>query len=220
MRAARGGRGAGAGMTPEGIAPASSARAVLRVATAATHERLHHLPVLAALAEGRISRGAYLVLLRRMLGFHAAAEAALAAAPSLAPFGIDLAERRRTGLLRADLAVLGAAAGPVAEAPFPAARSAAEAMGCLYVLEGSTLGGRQLARGLDRLLGPGPAGRAFLLGYGPRHGAMWQGFCAALERCGAKPGGLAGMIAGAEAGFAAFEAWFAAPGWAAPAAAA
>ena len=44
-------------------------------------------------------------------------------------------------------------------------------MGALYVTEGATLGGRLLARGLDRLLGAGEArGRRFLLA-GHRPGA-------------------------------------------------
>jgi len=50
-------------MTPE---REPTARAALRAATAAVHERLHHLPVLEALAGGGISRGLYLALLRRM----------------------------------------------------------------------------------------------------------------------------------------------------------
>jgi heme oxygenase len=52
------------------------------------------------------------------------------------------------------------------------------------------------------------ARRRFLLGYGAAHGAMWRACCAAIERCGATPAGLADMVAGAVAGFAAFEDWF------------
>ncbi len=173
------------------------------------HERLHHVPAFQALAEGRLDRAGYAALLRRLLGFHASIEAALAAAPPLAAYGIDLAERRRAPLLRADLAHLGA---PVEAplAPVPAFATAAHALGALYVTEGSTLGGRHLARGLDHLL-PAGEGRGFLLGHGARHGAMWQACCAAIEACGAEPGGLAGMEAGAGETFAAFEAWFSRP---------
>ena len=94
-------------------------------------------------------------------------------APSLRPFGIDLAARRRSALLLDDLAFLGAPAAPLPAPPvLPALRSAAQALGCLYVTEGSTLGGRELARRLDHLLPPGSdAGRRFLLGHGARHGA-------------------------------------------------
>ncbi|WP_052388921.1 biliverdin-producing heme oxygenase [Belnapia moabensis] len=185
----------------------TSFRFALREATAAAHERLHHIPAFEALAEGRLDRPAYVALLRRLLGFHAAIEAALAAAPPLGRYGIDLAERRRAPLLWADLAHLGALAeAPLA--PVPGFATAAEALGALYVTEGSILGGHQLARGLDHLLPPGE-GRGFLLGHGARHGAMWAACCAAIEACGAEPGGLAGMQAGAAATFAAFEAWFA-----------
>jgi heme oxygenase len=183
------------------------ARETLRAATEAVHLRLHALPAFGALAEGRLDLPGYAALLGRMLGFHAALDARLAEAPSLAPFGIELAARRRTHLLQADLAHLGAPAFG-AQAPLPAFATAAEALGGLYVAEGSTLGGRQLARALDGLLPPGLDGRRFLLGHGERHAEMWRACCAALERCGATPEGRAGLVRGATATFAAFEAWF------------
>ncbi len=188
---------------------AAEARAALREATEAAHLRLHGLPEFHALAEGRLDRPRYGALLARLLGFHAAMERRLAEAPPLDGFGIAIEERRRSPLLRADLAWLGAPE-PAAEAPLPPFPTAAAAMGGLYVVEGSTLGGLHLARALDPLLPPGAAGRRFLLGYGAAHGAMWRTCCAAIERCGATPAGLAGMVAGAIAGFAAFEHWFAA----------
>jgi heme oxygenase len=187
---------------------AGSARDALREATEAAHLRLHGLPAFRALAEGRLDRAGYAELLGRMLGFHAAMEGVLAAGPPLACFGLDLAARRRAHLLRADLAFLGRAA-PAAAAPVPAPGNASEALGMLYVTEGSTLGGRHLARALDGLLPPGEEGRRFLLGHGAAHGAMWRDCCAAIERCGATEAGLAGMVRGAIAAFAAFEAWFA-----------
>lgn len=185
------------------------ARTLLREATAEVHARLHAVPAFEALAAGRLSLATYVALLQRLLGFHGAVEAALAAAPPLQPYGIELAERRRSEALRIDLASLGAA-DTTPLAPLPSLGSAARALGCLYVVEGSTLGGRQLARGLDHLLPAGTAaGRAFLLGHGPRHGAMWQSCCAAIETCGEEPGSLAAMATAATETFAAFEAWFA-----------
>jgi heme oxygenase len=183
------------------------AHAALRAATEAAHLRLHAIPVFQALAEGRITRAAYAGLLRRKLGFHAALEARLAEVPALAGFGIDLTARRRTHLLRADMAWLGAEAD-VPWAPLPSFSGPAAALGGLYVAEGSTLGGRQLALALGGILPPGLDGRRFLLGHGARHGEMWRSCCAAIERCGTAPQARAEMIQGALATFAAFEAWF------------
>jgi heme oxygenase len=198
-----------------------SARDALRTATDAAHQRLHAIPAFHALAEGRLDRAGYAALLRRKLGFHAALEARLAEVPALEAYGIALAARRRTHLLRADLVWLGAPSESP-PAPLPPFAGPAEALGGLYVAEGSTLGGRQLAHALDALLPPGADGRRFLLGHGEQHGAMWRACCAAIERCGATEDGRAGMTRGAEATFAAFEAWFgdfdavAAQPWVAP----
>lgn len=195
---------------PDGLSRPPGAREALRAATEAAHLRLHAIPVFHALAEGRLGRAAYAALLRRKLGFHAALEARLAEAPSLTGLGLDVAARRRTHLLRADLAWLGAAAeAPLA--PLPRFDTAEAALGGLYVAEGSTLGGQQLARALDAILPPGADGRRFLLGHGAQHGAMWRACCAAIEVAGASPAPRAAMIEGALATFAAFEAWFAPP---------
>lgn len=184
------------------------ARAALRSGTEAVHLRLHGLPLFHALTEGRLTRAGYAALLRRMLGFHLPLEARLAEVAGLDRFGIDIAARRRTHLIRADLDSLGEPSeAPVA--PLPAFANAAEALGALYVAEGSTLGGRHLARALDGLLPPGIDGRRFLLGHGERHADMWRACCAAIEACGAVPAGRAEMLRGAENAFAAFEAWFA-----------
>ena len=186
------------------------ARMALRQATAAAHERLHHLPAFAALQAGSIGRDDYAALLRRLFVFHRAVEESLKAAPSLLPWGIDIAARGRSPLLLDDLAFLGAPAMPLPAPPeLPTLGSAGEALGCLYVTEGSTLGGRELARRLDPLLVPGSAeGRRFLLGHGPRHGEMWREFCRALETYGDTPARREEMIAAALAAFAVFGDWF------------
>ena len=192
----------------------AGARMALRHATAAAHERLHHLPDFAGLQAGTIGPDEYAGLLRRLFVFHRAVEAALADAPSLLPYGIDIVARRRSGLLLEDLAFLGAPVAPLPVAPdLPTPRSATEALGLMYVTEGSTLGGRDLARRLEHLLPrDSDLGRRFLFGHGPRHGAMWREFCAALEACGDTPQRRAEMIDAALAAFAAFGDWFGAAG--------
>src|SRR5208283_5357264 len=70
---------------------------------------------------------------------------------------------------------------PVWIPPRPLA-SLAALLGALYVLEGSTLGGAQIARALKgRIGGETEEGRRFFLGHGDRHGAMWAEFVERLE---------------------------------------
>jgi heme oxygenase len=97
-----------------------------------------------------------------------------------------LAPRRRLHLLRADLAALGLSAAAVAQSPscppVPLA-DPREALGSLYVLEGSTLGGRLVQRHVQARLGAlGGAGCSYFNGYGDRTGAMWREFQARLDR--------------------------------------
>ncbi len=191
--------------------PTVSARIELRDATAAVHLRLHRVPVFAALAAGQLERNAYLALLGRLYGFHHPLEAAVAQA---GPPGLEPAQWRRAHLLRSDMAALGEADAAIDRLPRHAAPdgdwSPARAMGWLYVIEGSTLGGRQLARQLDHLLSASDAaGRSFLRAGTDQNHVRWRDFCTALDACGADSAPRAEMVAGAIEAFDCFEVWFA-----------
>lgn len=188
--------------------PRHSARDALRLATDAIHQRLHRHPMLQRMADGSIVRSDYIALLQQFLVFHELIEERLRGGPDLAAHGIDLAERCRSPMLRRDLTDLGApamTARPALQGPRMLG-SAAAAIGYLYVSEGSRMGGLALARSLDGLLAPvSVAGRSFLLGYGPRHGAMWRALCDAIEGLGAADEGRDAMISAALEAFILFE---------------
>jgi heme oxygenase len=54
-------------------------------------------------------------------------------------------------------------------------------MGALYVLEGSTLGGRVIGRHIAATHGLTGEGLAYYAGHGTRTGAMWSAFRARLD---------------------------------------
>ena len=126
----------------------------------------------------------YRRLLELYFGFYAPVEARLAGMlASVALGGLAFETRRKLPLLRADLAALG---GPAAETlavcnALPPLHTLAQAMGCLYVLEGATLGGMVIGRHVQRTLGLTPdCGARFFHGSGARTAEMWRTFRAAL----------------------------------------
>jgi heme oxygenase len=135
----------------------------------------------------------------RFLAFYRPAEAALAQVLSDEPH-LDFEARRKTPALERDVAALGTA--PPDDAPLAVPRGRSEALGFLYVLEGSTLGGRVIDKQL-RLRGLSPDGLSFFQGYGDATGARWKAFCAVLERADDK----AAAARGARSAFAQMEAW-------------
>ena len=201
---------------PRAGIPAGGTRSALRAATHDAHERLHAIPVMHRLAQGGITRAEYADLLQRMLRFHLIVERCLRRGPALAGHDIELRERMRSGLLRRDIAALGLrpvrlTAGDETVLAEPC--SVAASFGYLYVTEGSTLGGRMLARALDPVLGRDQSrGRSFLLGYGDRHAAMWRKLCLALESVGDSTEACGAMAEAASAAFSCFEACVSADG--------
>lgn len=113
----------------------------------------------------------------------------------------------RAELLARDLTVLGIdpTATPRCEA-LPALASDAEAVGAIYVIEGSALGGAVLARLARRELAVGPAtGAAFLSGDADLS-ARWRLVVETISETG-DAHGVDGLIAGACETFDAMEAW-------------
>jgi heme oxygenase (biliverdin-IX-beta and delta-forming) len=158
----------------------------------------------------------YRDLLGRLYGFHAVWEPAIATGLADEAF---LAPRRRLALLAADLAHLGLPSASVAALPRPSdliLADPAAAMGALYVLEGSTLGGQLIGRHIAALHGFSGDGLAYYRAHGPAAGAMWTAFRQRLEPFGGDPAAEAALTGAAVATFAAMRAWLcpdpAAPG--------
>lgn len=131
-------------------------------------------------------------LVARFHALHAGAEASMA--PFLAEVdGLDFEKRRRTPRLARDLADLGGR--PRSGAPI-IVRGAAQALGLMYVLEGSAFGGRAIRRHVEDA-GGDMRGLGFLDPYGSQLGARWRAFLDVLD---AEPD-VDALVAGAIAGF-------------------
>jgi heme oxygenase len=164
--------------------PALPNRELLRQLKEGTHalhlEAEHRVHIL----EPAATRDTYRHYLRKMFGFHAPLEEALAANAALQAAGFASEQRRKAPLLVQDLRALGEPGGPSGWprcTRLPDVATVPRALGCAYVLEGSTLGGQYLLRhlgsGLAALRGEATA---FLECYGPRTGGMWKDFAAVL----------------------------------------
>jgi heme oxygenase len=123
------------------------------------------------------SRERYARWLARMHGFHQRWEPAIASALSNPEF---FDPRRKLHLLDQDLRTLGLDEPGALHPRLSAITFAtqAEALGSLYVLEGSTLGGQLIARHVRSSLGFEPAYHG---SYGSRTGEMWRSFRQHLE---------------------------------------
>jgi heme oxygenase len=122
------------------------------------------------------SLDAYQTHLLKTWAFYSPMETHLAAL-DWSVVGIDFASRRKTPLLEQDLHVLGIPFHEGEDAKRPLDRTDIHfALGCLYVLEGATLGGQVISRHLAKL-GIGPEnGGLFFNGYGAKTGEMWKSF--------------------------------------------
>ena len=180
-----------------------SLRWVLRAATQGVHDRLHRHAGFAAIQDTTIGLADYQNLVVRLYGFYVPFEAAAAIGPD------------RSKWLAGDLEALGLKR-PLHALPrcphVPRLDNAHLKLGALYVAEGSALGGRDLARSLDRLLGKDVTeGRQFFVGRGPGTGEAWKGYLAQLSAAPSRPSARAEIIKGAVETFAAFEHWL--NGW-------
>jgi heme oxygenase len=163
-------------------------------------------------------RFTYANLLISSLRFYSAAQSALddaRFAAGWARVGVVIAEHDRTGLLREDLgeldSVIETGAGPASirrdrAAGSPAAEfdipDFASALGWLYVIEGSSLGGRFIAPAILERIGEVPV--RFYRGDGRAHPAGWRAVQAALARVEQDDGDADAVVSGATAAFGAF----------------
>ena len=166
-------------MTAQKLRSPGALLAHLRATTRPAHEALE----LSLGLLGDIALDEYIRVLIRFHGFWAGWQPQVAALLSEE----DLTSpRQRLHLIERDLVAFGVpveALATVPRCPLVDLRDAAEALGSLYVMEGSTLGGQPILRNIERCLGPThAAGSAYFNGYGKETSAMWRSFLARLEQ--------------------------------------
>jgi heme oxygenase len=153
----------------------------------------------------------YRAYLERMWGFCVALERALD--PGLLTTSLrDYEARRKVPLLTSDLAQLGRSLEEVTSLPrcerLPGCGNTAAALGCVYVFEGATLGGRSMLPLVASNLGIDAGhGAAFLASYGAHVGSMWQGFRSAMEISCVEPAERARAVGAAIETFECLGSW-------------
>lgn len=167
--------------------------AALRKATAHIHQELEgELDAIARLSSLADRRS----LLNRYYSMHSSAEQAMGPWIGDLP-GLDYPVRRRTPLLARDLTELAISLPQIPAHPVTVG-SAAEALGLMYVMEGSSLGGRMIRKAIAARQ-TDLTGLGFLDPYGARTGDRWREFLEVLEREGAADVG--GVALGGVKGF-------------------
>jgi len=157
--------------------------AKLKEQTAEQHQRLEgKLNILARLNSAQ----GYKSLLKQFYGFYRPLEMHLGSVMCPPGFLADFTARRKTPLLEKDLLFLDLPERELRALPqcqkLPTVESEAQAFGCLYVLEGATLGGQIISKYVaDKLGYESERGATFFMSYGAEVRAMWCAFCQALR---------------------------------------
>ncbi len=166
----------------------------LREATSALHRRVEEQVELGS----AVTRERYRDVLRAFYGYYEPLEPRVAAVAAAAPpDGFELVAR--TPLLARDLEALGDSPAALTAMPrcsdLPRLGATTELAGCLYVLEGASLGAQVVRRIIELRLGiVEDNGGSFFAGEGPRTGGRWERVLAWIEHVGAEPNGSEAMV--------------------------
>jgi heme oxygenase len=178
----------------------------LKAETRDLHARIErHLPIF----QPDFSMRDYSHLLTLYLGFYTPVEARL---EGLRVTGLSMftEDRRKCPLLIRDLEQLEPNAPPwYAHAEeVPVLGSISQGIGCMYVLEGSTLGGQLISRHLQAKFGiTSDRGGTFFASYGENLGQRWTEFRASVNADERAHTEMDEIVASARATFQCFDAW-------------
>jgi heme oxygenase len=178
----------------------------LKQTTRPIHQRLEKKM---DLFDASFSRTDYIRLLEDFWGYYRPIEPRLANNIELCARLPDVQSRAKLPWLEKDLSVLGIDGDAREQLPvcreLPPCDSLAEALGCLYVLEGASLGGQVISHHLQHALAlDADNGLAFFNGYGQETRTMWQTFGECLTAAGADE---IAVIHSASATFLSLERW-------------
>jgi len=154
----------------------------LRESTATLHQELEK--ILIPRIKKASTNAEYISLLKLFYGYYYPLEQHIAAHLDTSfPGGFE--NRRKAALLLQDMATISAAPveSPALSTDIPEITDNSQALGALYVLEGSTLGGQVISQILSRNITTPEISKAltFFEGYGSNTQTMWESFVHYLD---------------------------------------
>ncbi len=180
----------------------------LKNETMAAHLSLESHARLKPLGEGELTMSAYGEVLQRFLPFWEAIEAAAYRRADIAEILPDIQERFLSSKLSDDLSALKMPRLTVAAPQIDWIKDLPSAIGSIYVLEGSTLGGRVIIkRVMDQLGLTADHGASYYAGYGAETGTKWKAFQQAIHAYPWDDHAADTIIQAANQTFSALEKW-------------
>jgi heme oxygenase len=149
----------------------------LKESTQPSHQELEKKMV--SLIKKINNRQDYVKFLKLMYGYYSALEKRVQEYVS----DMEIEKRRKAERLLEDISYFESTITTDMCNELPPITSHAEALGAMYVMEGSTMGGKIIAKMIKGQAGiDGPSGFSFFNGYGEDTGRMWEEFKAFLNR--------------------------------------
>lgn len=151
----------------------------LKIKTAGAHKRLENLPVSSCILSPEMKIEDYVHYLKLMYDVHYDVEENIF--PLLSNSIRDLKERKKKHLIEEDLAFLNYNK-PIVSPVFNIENITIPfALGILYVVEGSSLGGRFILKNIETISGLNEGkGILYFTGYGNKTGSQWKSFLSVL----------------------------------------
>jgi heme oxygenase (biliverdin-IX-beta and delta-forming) len=182
----------------------------LRQQTGPQHEALEENKYSKAIGNGTITTAGLRFFMKKFFDFFSPLEEAIYQ-EGIVPVE-DIMVRRKMHLMYQDLLFLRADKTELNSKQIipgiPEFSSVAAKMGIMYVMEGSTLGGKVIGRMLNKSLGlDNGKGTSFYNSYGENLGPMWKSFVFSLTDYAVKSKNDAEIIQAATTTFASFKNW-------------
>ncbi|GAL85382.1 heme oxygenase [Sporocytophaga myxococcoides] len=150
--------------------------------TAENHAAMENSNLMKPVMNRELNLESYRKILIKFYGFFQPLENSIHRFTDILNYLPDLETRRKSSTIKEDLQRLGYKSEINLCTDLPEITTSSQAMGCLYVMEGSTLGGRMISRIIkESLLIEMDSGVSFFSGYGEETGKKWKLFCEALK---------------------------------------
>lgn len=145
----------------------------LKAETSEAHQQLEQLQISRAIVSPEITNQQYFTYLSKMLSVNKAIESQVF--PMVESVFPDIDQRYKSKWLEADLVHDDGNVEASGEFTFQAQLTLGMAVGIIYVIEGSTLGGRYILQNISANLDfDADHGASYFAGYGNKSGAFWK----------------------------------------------